>query len=145
MWILWRILPLCGVAFSLWRVIPAMKAGSAGFGAAQAITSINAVNLANSMQGELGAAMGGGGGGGDRPLHMRKAVVVVHDQKSKVQLDGWGRPFKVSKQADQIEVVSCGEDGECGTTDDIIEVVRADGKRTRMEAGQQDRAAKPLR
>lgn len=136
-----RLVPLCIVGIGLWRVFPAMKVGAQGLGAAQTITSINAVNLANALQGELGEAAGAP----NELLHARKPdAKVVKGQKARVRLDGWDRPFQVRRTRDQIEVISCGEDGECGTYDDLIEVVRADGKRSRILSGEQDRAPKPL-
>lgn len=119
MGLLLRLLPLCVVAISLWRIIPALGEGASSLGGPKAITSLNAVSFANAVTGELGAAT-------------TKAEGPAYVGRSR--LDGWDRPYQLRENGGTIEVVSCGEDGRCGTDDDLIEVVRSDGSRQRLDA-----------
>ena len=131
MWIIWRLLPVCVLGIALWRIVPAFGSGFGSLGRGQALTSINAATIANSLQGELGKAMQPGP---SRPGGVMSAPTM------RTRLDGCDRPYQINKKPGVIEVVSCGEDGRCGTTDDIIELVRDDGSRERLDA-----SLKPLK
>lgn len=126
MWIIWRLLPICVIGLAIWRLVPAFGSGMSSLGRGNALTSINAAKLANALQGELGAAM--------EERRARPSGGVMRGQSTKIQLDGWSRPYEIKqKSREVIEVVSCGADGRCGTNDDIIELVRADGSRKRID------------
>jgi hypothetical protein len=125
MWIIWRLLPVIVVGIALWRVVPALGTGMRSMSRGNAITSINARRFANALQGELGQAMQ------NAPPEDES---LFSSFGSHGTVDAWNRPFKVRKDRDTIEVVSCGEDGRCGTPDDIIEAVRADGTRERVDS-----------
>jgi hypothetical protein len=136
--LLWRLLPVIAIGLALYRVLPAAGIGARSFSRARSLTAIDAARIANSMQGELGDAMASSA--------PRPAPAALPASRSRARLDGWQRPYQVRKKRDLVEVISCGEDGECGTDDDIIEVVKADGSRRRIEpAPAQYRGMTPLK